>query len=323
MGAGIFNKDQTVRSQKGLIPKGANWVQDKVTEFEPEKNSVTTSLNGKITYDVLVVTTGVQLDLKGIKGLEEAIGKDGVTTNYSFDFVDKTWPFIQQTKEGNAIFTQPATPVKCGGGPQKICYLAGDSLPNKISEFFSEFFNSEDHWRREGLRNKINVDFYTAGGALFGVPHYSKALKETVCDPRGIGVHVKHNLIEVRSKDKEAVFLNMDTNEALVRKYSFLHVVPPMGPPPVIKHSPLASSDTGFVSVDKETTQHTLYKNVFALGDCSNLPTSKTAAAVASQSKITAGNILSFLEGKPLEKKYDGYTGFKILLFPFPFHHSN
>lgn len=58
-----------------------------------------------------------------------------------------------------------------------------------------------------------------------------------------------------------------------------LHVTPPMSSPDVLKRSPVADS-AGWVDVDKETLQHKKYPNVFGIGDCTNLPTSKTAAAV-------------------------------------------
>ena len=53
-----------------------------------------------------------------------------------------------------------------------------------------------------------------------------------------------------------------------------IHVVPPMTPVDALAGSPLGDA-TGFVEVDKETLQHTRFPNVFSLGDCSNLPTSK------------------------------------------------
>lgn len=71
--------------------------------------------------------------------------------------------------------------------------------------------------------------------------------------------------------------------------------------------SPLADQ-SGFVSVDKETLQHTKYSNVYALGDCSNLPTSKTAAAVAGQTMVLSKNLLNTMKGKKPNMKYDGYT---------------
>ena len=80
---------------------------------------------------------GIQINWDGIKGLTDSLGKDGVCSNYSYDYVDKTWEFIKSFKGGNAVFTHPATPIKCGGAPQKIAYLA------------------DDHFRKAGVRERV------------------------------------------------------------------------------------------------------------------------------------------------------------------------
>lgn len=58
-----------------------------------------------------------------------------------------------------------------------------------------------------------------------------------------------------------------------------LHATPHMSPPEVLKSSPLAGP-AGFMTVNKHTGQHTKYSNVVGLGDCTDIPTSRTAAAV-------------------------------------------
>jgi sulfide:quinone oxidoreductase len=80
-----------------------------------------------------------------------------------------------------------------------------------------------------------------------------------------------------------------------------------MGAPDFIKNSPLAG-DGGWVPVDMYTTQHTRYPNIFSLGDCSNLPTSKTGAAIRKQAPVTTHNLLAYLNNQPLSHRYDGYT---------------
>ncbi|XP_064222083.1 sulfide:quinone oxidoreductase, mitochondrial isoform X2 [Aotus nancymaae] len=99
----------------------------------------------------------------------------------------------------------------------------------------------------------------------------------------------------------------MYLSEAYFRKYEMLHVTPPMSPPDVLKTSPVADA-AGWVDVDKETLQHKRYPNVFGIGDCTNLPTSKTAAAVAAQSGILDRTISLIMKNQTPTKKYDGYT---------------
>ena len=85
-----------------------------------------------------------------------------------------------------------------------------------------------------------------------------------------------------------------------------------MGPPAFIAGSPLAD-DNGWVDVDKDTLQHVRYPNVFGLGDSSNLPTSKTGAAIRKQAPVLVRNLKSLKAGQPLTAKYNGYTSCPIV----------
>ncbi len=288
VGGGVVGREDTERNEADYIPSGAAWIQEKVAEFNPEENYVTTSEGNKIGYDYLVVAAGIQIDWDKIKGLPEAIGKDGVCSNYSYDYVEKTWEFIKGFSGGNAIFTQPSTPIKCGGAPQKICYLA------------------EDYFRKQGIRDKANVTFVTATPSIFGSPHYAKTLTKH-CEDTGINTKFKLELVEIRADSKEAVFKHMETGEETIKKYDLLHVTPMMSSPDFIKNSPLGN-EVGWVDVDKETLQHVRYPNIFSLGDASSLPTSKTGAAVRKQVPVVVENLHRVMEGESLSAKYSGYT---------------
>lgn len=288
VGGGIVPKEDTRRPEADYIPNGSTWIKDRVTEFDPDANQVVTESGKRIGYDFLVVCPGIQIDWDKIKGLPESIGKDGVCSNYSYEYVDKTWEFIRKTKQGNAIFTQPNTPIKCGGAPQKICYLA------------------EDYFRINGLRDKTEVKFITASPTIFGSPYYAPTLAKH-CEDTGIITKFKMNLTEIRPNSKEAVFQNLDTGDEVIEHYDLLHVTPPMSSPDFIKRSPLANS-AGWVDVDKETLRHTKFENIFGLGDASSLPTSKTGAAIRKQVPVVVENLLNQRSGKPLTAKYNGYT---------------
>ena len=289
VGGGVFPKEESERNQADFMPQGAKWLKDAVESFDPEANTVKTAGGETVAYDYLVVCPGLQLNWSEIKGLtKEAVGKIGICCNYSFDTVESTWENIRNFKGGTALFTHPDTPVKCGGAPQKICYLA------------------EDHFRKQGIRDKCNVVFALAKPRIFAVDPYATTL-EKMTQRKGIDVKLQHSLKEIRPETKEAVFDNLDSGEEVTIKYDMLHVTPKMGPRDFIKNSPLAASD-GWVDVDKHTTQHVKYPNVFALGDTSNLPTSKTGAAIRKQAPTTAQNILCLIDGKPLDGHYDGYT---------------
>ncbi|TXT22338.1 MAG: hypothetical protein FD138_3511, partial [Planctomycetota bacterium] len=104
----------------------------------------------------------------------------------------------------------------------------------------------------------------------------------------------------------------LDTSEIVVIPYDMLHVTPPMGPPKFIADSSLADSH-GWVDVDPATLQHRRFPNVFGLGDCSNLPTSKTGAAIRKQAPILVRNLIAAMQGQPLSARYDGYTSCPVV----------
>jgi len=287
VGGGLYSKDATRRELAPLAPSSFPVLNDEVVELNPDNNYVVTKGNKKITYDFLVVTPGIQINWDSVEGLKDALGKDGVATNYSFDQVQNTDKFIKEFKGGNAIFTQPGTPIKCAGAPQKIMYLA------------------EEQWKEKGIKDKTAVKFYSGMGTIFGVKKYAASLTD-ICKARDIQTNFQHNLVAIRPATKEAVFKTADGKE-VVEKYDFIHVTPPMGPPSFIKKSPLADKTAGWVDVNKETMQHVKYPNVFAVGDCTNAPKSRTAAAVSQEAPVAARNLLLAMEGKPLANKYTGY----------------
>lgn len=290
VGAGVFPKEVSERLEADYIPSGADWIKDSVATFDPDNNSITLASGESHTYDVLVVAAGIQIDWAKIPGLQESVGKKGtgVCSNYAYETVDSTFENIRSLKKGTALFTHPSTPIKCGGAPIKITYLAAD------------------YWRRNGISAQIKKKFIKAGPGIFGVKKYADSLTK-VADRYGIERVWKTDLVELRPDKKEAVFRHRETGEETVEQYDMIHVTPPMSAPDFIKNSPLAGSK-GWVEVDKETTQHVRYSNVFALGDCSNLPTSKTGAAIRKQAPTTTDNIMAFLAGAELPKHYDGYT---------------
>eukprot|EP00913_Durusdinium_trenchii_P028496 g26724.t1 len=293
VGAGAATREQTERNEAAVMPRKAEWIQDAVAEFHPDENYLLTHDGLRIGYDWLVVAAGIQINWSSVKGLKETLGKNGVCSNYSYETVNSTWENIRSFKGGTAVFTQPTGAIKCGGAPQKICYLA------------------EDYFRKQGIRDQCRVVFASPGQQIFAVDKYRIALEDVV-RRKAIETMFGHNLIEVRPETREAVFRQLDTNEDVVVKYDMLHVTPPMSAPDFIARSPLADAD-GWVEVDRDTLRHTRFPNVFSLGDCSNLPTSKTGAAVRKQAPVLVKNLHAAMSGKPLAAHYNGYTSCPVV----------
>lgn len=290
-GGGVFDIRQTERTEASVIPPGAIWIRNSVKGFLPDNNAVVLTDNTQLSYDQLIVAPGIQLNWHEVKGLEENLGKNGITSNYSFRHAPYTFELIRKLNKGKAIFHNPHTPVKCGGAPHKIMYLAAD------------------YFRRHGTLQNIRIEYWSGGAKLFAVPKYEKTLLDVV--KRGnIQLHFSEKLVEIDGENKRARFVGFGEANNQVETwvdFDMIHVTPPQSAPDFVRNSTLANA-AGWVDVDKSTLQHVRYPNIFSLGDASGLPTSKTGAAIRKQAPVLVENVLSAIDKKKLKASYTGYT---------------
>ncbi|TDR12986.1 NAD(P)/FAD-dependent oxidoreductase [Marinomonas communis] len=290
VGGGVFKQSQTRRPMSSVIPNGVKHYSEAADTFQPDENSVTLANGQVISYKALVVSPGLKLNWEAIPGLKETLGKNGVTSNYQWETAPYTWQNVQQLKKGKAIFTQPPMPIKCAGAPQKAMYL------------------SCSEWLSQGVLGDIDVEFCNAGGVLFGVADYVPALMSYIEKYR-IQLNLNQTLIAVDGEQQVATFEVTNAQgekEQIEKSFDMLHVCPPQCALDFIKHSPLAD-DAGWVDVYPDTLQHKKYNNVFGLGDGTNTPNAKTAAAARAQAPVVAENVLSVLVQQSPRALYDGY----------------
>ena len=330
IGGGVWSKDDIIYNRDDFLPSGVKLIKDSVVAFDPDNNKVKTAGGEEVSYDYMVVATGLVLNYAAIKGLDgvitssgadnavvkEKIGKNGLYSIYFRDGAADTWKGIQaliaQAKAHKgpeklqALFTHPNTPVKCGGAPKKIMYLTHARLVEA------------------GVRDKVELTFLPNGGKMFGVPEYHEAIVKQF-EARDFKWHYAHNLVEIDAENKVATFdhhwkekgaydadleeYTMVTKHEMVqRKYDFIHVTPPMKAPDAVGQSPVGS-EKGWVPVTKETLQHVKFPNIFSLGDVAAVPMGKTGGSARKQYKVVVDNLIATMEKKSsLPAQYDGYT---------------
>ena len=328
--AGVWTKSDITYETENFIPKGVKWVKDSVVTFDPQNNKIKTADGTEISYDYLIVATGLMLNFGAIKGLEgeitssganndvvrNKVGKDGVYSIYFADGAVDTKKGIEEliakakahkgAEKLQALFTDPDTAIKCGGAPKKIMYITHDLL------------------KKAGVRDKVELTFCPSGDKMFGVPEYSAAILEQF-KVRDFKWEFKTNLVAIDTEKKVATFekkwlekgeYDEDLKEYTMvpmskkvdKNYDFIHITPPQKASDVVGKSPLGSSK-GWVPVVKETLQHVTYKNVFALGDIAAVPMGKTGGSARKQYPVVAENLIAVMEKQEkLPAEYDGYT---------------
>lgn len=320
--SGVYAPDDVHKSQESCIPDGVKWIKDSVITVDPVWNQITTQNNGKIAYDFLVLTPGLQMNFDKVEGItRDTLGEGNAHCIYDFEGAQRTWKAIQDftQKGGKGIFTDTYTKHKCGGAPKKICLLA------------------EDYSRKQNKREGLTLDYYTASHELYDVPYFTPRLEE-IYKERNVSITLNHRLKgidtvarkammdkveKVKREVKDEVTGKISISEEtvktpLVLDYDFIHFVPPMSAPDFVREAGLSWNEgklaaEGWVMTDNETLVHKTYSNIVSLGDCAGIPTSKTSAAIRMQVPVAARNLIALMEGKQPEHKYNGYAACPII----------
>jgi sulfide:quinone oxidoreductase len=320
--AGLYENSDLFADNNDFIPDEVKWIKEEAISFDPENNRLTTTTGKMVAYDYLVVATGIVYEYEKIQGLtKEDIGKNGISSVYLNDPAAGTatggtitHQWFKDLKEAakssrpKVIYTQPNTPIKCGGAPQKILYLSADYL------------------KEDGL--SADFTFATNGGKLFSFPSIVETLNDVQARYDKITNKFKHNLVAIDVEKKVATFnrryevqgeydedfgeYDMIEKEEMVElSYDFIHVVPPMAPPKAVRDSLIGwqkGTAKGWLEIDKETLQHRRYSNIFGIGDVCGIPMGKTGGSARHHGPILVENLLLVMQGKTPTAIFDGYT---------------
>jgi sulfide:quinone oxidoreductase len=296
VGAGLWAPGHVTERNADYMPRGVEWIEEAVAEFDPDADSVTTASGRKVAYDFLIVATGLTLDYAAIEGMDASlIGKDGIASIYAGpEAAAASAAAIDRFLEtgGVGLFGRPAGEMKCAGAPLKITFIADDKA------------------RRQGRRGAVELVYNAHGPAVFAVPPVNDKVKEMFA-ARDVAVNYGHVLKAIDPGAKRATYRTEGGDVTL--PYDFIHVVPPMRAPDAVRASPLpwqegALAADGWVEADKPTLRHPRYANVFSVGDIAGVPRGKTAASVKWQVPVVADNLIAETAGRTPTATYNGYT---------------
>lgn len=320
--AGEYEPEDIIFDNTGYIGEDVTWIRDEVATFDPDANKLLTKGGKEVEYDYLVVATGMQYLYEKIEGLNTGlIGQHGISSVYLSDLakgtaeggtITRDWfnavREAAKTSKPRVIFTQPSTPIKCGGAPQKMLYLCDDYLK----------------------RDKLDAEFIfaSAGEKLFSIEEIEASLASVQKRYGNITNKFSHELIRIDPEKKVATFLHkyqvqgeydkeyeeyemIDKEEEVAIEYDFIHISPPTAAVDAVADSMLGwqkGNAQGWLEVDRETLQHRRYKNVFGIGDVCGIPIGKTGGTARHQAPIVVKNLVGVMEGKEPAEKFDGYT---------------
>ncbi|QTL05375.1 NAD(P)/FAD-dependent oxidoreductase [Aquabacter sp. L1I39] len=299
--AGLKPPAYSVSPTGAYVPRGVEWIEEAVAEFDPVGNKLVTASGRAVPYDFLVVATGLELNYGGIAGMDLAlIGRNGIGSVYAGpDQAAATYEEMSRFADtgGVGLFGRPATEMKCAGAPLKYTFITDDTL------------------RQRGMRGKAELVYAAQNTTLFSVPIVSEKVRMLFQD-RGVKVAYNHVMTAIDPGRKIATFAT--PNGPVEIGYDFTNVIPPMRAPAAVRNSPLPWTTgpfaaDGWMEVDRSTLRHKRFPNVFGVGDVAGVPKGKTAASVKWQVPVALDHLVATLTGGTSTAVYNGYTSCPLI----------
>ena len=297
---GLADPDEIVRQRSRQLHRGIAFHEAEVESVELASQTVQLAGGSTLPYDVLVVASGARLLPEETAGLTEAGWNETAFTFYSLDGATKLRDALARFDGGRLVVDIADMPIKCPVAPIEFAFLADWFL------------------RERGVRDRSEIVLATPLDGCFTKPIASKHLTHLLAD-KGIQLEVDFAAGEV---DGEARVLSSYDGREI--PYDLLAIVPLHGGAAFVERSDGLGDALGFVPTDPATLQAHAAPNVFALGDATDLPSSKAGSVTHFEGEILAENIERFLAGRELAARFDGHsncfveTGFhKALLIDF------
>jgi sulfide:quinone oxidoreductase len=297
---GLADVEEIVRPRRRQLRQGVVFHESGVDSVRIDRDEVRLEDGSVLPYDVLVVSTGVRLQPEETEGMTGPGWNERVFTFYDPGGAAALRGALQGFDAGRLVVNFVDMPIKCPVAPLEFAFLADWFL------------------RERGVRERVELVFATPLDAAFTKPVASEHLAGLLAR-KGIELVTEFNAGEV-----DGVGSTLTSYDGRALEFDLLVTVPLHGGAGYVERSPGLGDALGFVPTDKRTLQAAAKPNVFALGDATDLPTSKAGSVTHFESDVLAENVVRHLAGEELDAGYDGHancfieTGFrKALLIDF------
>jgi sulfide:quinone oxidoreductase len=280
---GIYSESDVRRPMKRTVPRGVDFREADVDRIEADANRVLLPDGTALTYDLLIIATGVHPAPDQVEGMVGGDWRKNVHEFYTFEGARALTERLKSWPGGKLVVHICEMPIKCPVAPLEFCFLA-------------------DAWlQKQGLRDKTEITYVTPMSGAFTKPVASGILGKLLDEKR---ISVVHDFAIARVDTGKSAIVSWDEKEV---PYDLLVTVPPNMGAAMIDRSGLGD-ELNFVPTDKHTLQSKAHANIFVIGDATDCPTSKAGSVAHFEAEVLTGNILHFIAGEPLRSRFDGHA---------------
>ncbi len=280
---GIYKKDDVIKPKANFFPPGTNVIFSPIDKIVAEENKVLLEGGKVLNYDYLIVATGTETRPSETEGLKDKLWYKDIFDFYTIEGALELHKRFKDWEGGDLVMCIPELPYKCPVAPLEFVFLA------------------DDYFTKKGMRDKVNIKYVTLMSGAFTKPVASKMLGEILSE-KNIEVIPDFYLSSVDNDEKKII--SYDEREI---PFDILTIVPVNMGSEMVERSGLGD-DMNYIPTNKHTLQSDAFENIFVIGDAANIPTSKAGSVAHFAAEILTENILSAMEGRPLDAKFDGHA---------------
>jgi sulfide:quinone oxidoreductase len=264
------------REERTLLRGGVDLAIERAVRIHPDAGTVQLERGGELAYDYLVIATGARLVPESIPGLSE-----GSFEFYSLPGAERLSQELDRFQGGRIKIGVAGIPYKCPPAPVEFTFMV------------------EEYLRKRGIRDKSEVELLSPLNRAFTIESASKLIAP-IMEERGIGLTTFFN---VEAVDPSAGVV--ESLEGEKQEYDLLVLVPPHKGQQVVIDSDLGDPG-GWLPTDKHTLNVEGQERIFALGDATNLPISKSGSTAHFEAPVIASRIASLIHGTAPKENYGG-----------------
>jgi sulfide:quinone oxidoreductase len=255
------------RSLKHLEKRNVTFVQSEIRGIDPNRQEVVLE-NTKINYDYLIVSLGMQTRPDLVPGFAQASQHP-----WEMESALRLRDTLSSFRGGRVVVGVPLGPYRCPPAPYEAQWML------------------DGYFRQRGIRDRVEIEYFTREPEPTGEAHDPAVWMDAESKRRNIKQNYEFVVRSIDPQKKEIQGLY-----AYKLAYDLLVMVPPHRPAQVLLDSGLADAETG-IRVDYDTLQ-TKWENVYAVGDCADMPASKAGGVAHQEADILAHNLAVEITGK-------------------------
>ncbi len=280
---GRYTPAQLTRSRRSCLPDGVEFVVGEIDWVDADTDTVTLEDGRTLGYDYLVIATGVTPRPDETPGMLGPEWRRSIFDFYTIDGAEALAAAMKDFPGGRLVVHITDMPIKCPVAPLEFAFLA------------------DAYFRRQGRRDQVELTFVTPLSGAFTKPIASARLG-TMLGERKIELETDFLVERIDAEQKQLI--SYDGREI---DFDLLVTVPLNMGADFIKRSGLGD-ELNLVPVDKHTMLSTKHANIFAVGDASDIPTSKAGSVAHFAVDVFVGNFRQHVDGRPMTGSFDGHA---------------